>query len=81
MKARDFAHGDGVQDIQKIVEQHPGEWLAIAVAAEKGGQPTAGQLVCHARDPDEVWRRTRNWKRLYVVYAGPPLKKGYAAAF
>ena len=29
----------------------------------------------------EVWRRTRNWKRLYIVYAGPPLKKGYAAAF
>jgi hypothetical protein len=38
-------------------------------------------LVCHAKDRDEVWRKTKGRKRLYIVFAGPALKEGYAAAF
>jgi len=81
MSAEIAARTGAVSTIEELIEHYPDEWLAIAVTAEAGGRPTSGRLVCHAKDPEEVWRRTRNWKRLYIVYAGPPLKKGYAAAF
>jgi hypothetical protein len=67
--------------IQELIEQHPEEWLAIAVKAEEEGRPKAGTLVYHAKDHDEVWQKTRRLRRLYIVYAGPALKEGYAAAF
>ncbi len=70
-----------MRSIQELIEQYPDEWLAIDVKAEKGGQPKAGELVCHSKDRDEVWRKTRARRRLYIVYAGPALKEGYAAAF
>ena len=81
MKGEGRVNGEAGQKIQEIVHQHPGEWLAIAVTAEEAGRPKAGRLVCHAKDRHEVWRRTRNQRRLYIVYAGPVLKEGYAAAF
>ena len=81
MSAEIAARTGAVSTIEELIEHYPDEWLAIAVTAEAAGRPTSGRLVCHAKDPEEVWRRTRNWKRLYIVYAGPPLKKGYAAAF
>jgi len=70
-----------MRSIQQLIEQYPNEWLPINVKAEEGGQPKAGELVCHVKDRDEVWRKTRNRRRLYIVYAGPALKEGYAAAF
>jgi len=70
-----------MHSIQELIEQHPDEWLAIDVKAEEGGRPKAGALVYHAKDRDEVWRKTKRLRRLYIVYAGPPLKEGYAAAF
>ncbi len=70
-----------LRPIQELIDQYPGEWLAIDVKAELGGQPTAGELVWHARDRDEVWQKTKSRRRLYIVYAGPALKEGYAAAF
>jgi len=38
-------------------------------------------LVCHAKDRDEVWQKAKERRRLYILYAGPALKEGYAAAF
>ncbi len=70
-----------MNSIQELIEQYPDEWLAIDVKAEEGGRPKSGELVYHAKDRDEVWRKTRSRRRLYVVYAGPALKEGYAAAF
>ena len=70
-----------LRSIQELIAQYAGEWLAIDVKAEQGGRPTAGELVCHARDRDEVWQKTKNRRRLFIVYAGPALKEGYAAAF
>ena len=70
-----------MQTIQKLIDQYPDEWLAIDVKGEEEGRPKAGKLVYHTRDRDEVWQKTRRRKRLYIVYAGPPLKKGYVAAF
>jgi hypothetical protein len=69
------------EDVQELIQQYPGEWLAIDVKNETGGRPKAGRLVCHARDRDAVWRKTKSRRRLYIVYAGPPLQEGYAAAF
>ena len=70
-----------MHSIRKLIDRYPEEWLAIDVAAEEGGQPKTGKLVHHSKDRDEVWRKTRNRRRLYIVYAGPALKEGYAAAF
>jgi len=81
MSAEIAARTGGVRTIQQLIEHYPDEWLAIAVTAEAGGRPKSGRLVCHAKDPEEVWRRTRSRKRLFIVFAGPPLKEGYAAAF
>jgi len=44
--------------IQELIEQHPDEWLAIEVKAEEGGRPKTGALVYHAKDRDQVWRKT-----------------------
>ena len=41
-----------------------------------------GELIARAKDRDEIWDKARIGKELiYVTYAGPPLKKGYVAAF
>ena len=72
---------ESVNLIQELVRQHPGEWLAIQVSREREGQPEAGELVYHSPDKDEVWRKTAKRPRLFILYAGPPLKEGYAAAF
>ena len=70
-----------MRSIQELIEQYPDEWLAIDVTAEAEGQPKAGRLVYRAKDRDEVWRKTKSRRRLYIVFAGPALKEGYAAAF
>ena len=70
-----------MRSIQELIEQYPDEWLAIHVKAETKGRPKAGELVYHAKDRDEVWRKTKGRRRLYIVFAGPALKEGYAAAF
>jgi len=85
-KARTLARGrerqrGTITSVRELIARHPGEWLAIALKAEERGQPKLGQLIYHAKDRDAVWQKTRSRKRLYIVYAGPALKNGYAAAF
>ncbi|MBI3460646.1 hypothetical protein HY009_06940 [Candidatus Acetothermia bacterium] len=67
--------------IEELLKKYPGEWLAIEVTDEVEGVPVAGELICHSSHRAEVWRKTQAKKRVYVTYAGPPLKEGYAAAF
>ena len=67
--------------IEELIQTHPSEWLAIEVTEEREGQPYAGKLIYHSTDRDDVWAKTKEYKRLYLCYAGPALKKGYAAAF
>ncbi len=81
MKTAKLAAAHAPLDVQEIIERHPDEWLAIDVTAEEEGRPKAGRLVFHGKDREEVWHRTRSRRRLYIVYAGPALKEGYAAAF
>jgi len=70
-----------VPRIEELIAEHEGEWLAIEVTKEENGHPKEGILVYHSPVREEVWEKTRERKRLYIVYAGPPLKEGYAAAF
>jgi len=67
--------------VQELIQHYPGEWLAIEITEEQEGRPKAGRLVYHAPDREEVWQLTRDRKRLYIIYAGPTLKEGYATAF
>lgn len=67
--------------IEELIRRYPGEWLAIEVKIEDGGQPKAGDLIYHAQNREEVWLKTKDRERLYIFYAGPPLKEGFAAAF
>jgi hypothetical protein len=70
-----------MQSIEQFIKEYPDEWLAIDVTTEKEGRPKTGRLIYHAKNRDEVWRKTKNQRRVYIVYAGPALKQGYAAAF
>lgn len=67
--------------IESLMKQHANEWLAIQVTKYHDGQPLEGELVYHSPHRDEVWEKTKDKKKLYIAYAGPPLKEGYAAAF
>ena len=68
-------------DVQELIARYPGEWLAIDLEREAEGRPKSGRLICHARDRGVVWRKTKNRRRLYIIYAGPPLEEGFAVAF
>ena len=70
-----------MRSIQEFIDQYPDEWLAIDVKVEEGGRPKSGELICRSKDRDEVWRKTKDRKRVYIVYAGPAFKEGYVAAF
>jgi len=67
--------------VEDLLKQYPGEWLAIEVTEFSEGQPLRGELIYHSATRKEVWEKTKEKERLYIVYAGPPLKEGYAAAF
>src|SRR6266567_2153057 len=62
--------------VRQLIARYPGEWLAIELKAEEEGRPKAGRVVCHAKDRDAVWRKTKSRRRLYIVYAGPPPREG-----
>lgn len=68
-----------VEDIKK---KHLGEWLAIEVTEEDESGATGGNLILHDSDHDLVWEKIADdERRVYVTYAGPPIEKGYVAAF
>jgi hypothetical protein len=68
--------------IERLKKEYPGEWLAIEVEEENDSGPTSGKLISHHLDHDKIWEEiTRDERRIYVTYAGPPIEKGYAAAF
>lgn len=68
--------------IEILKEAHPGEWLAIAIPEYMEAHSADGELVCHSPDEREVWRRIKGDRRhIYVIFAGPLLPEGYAAAF
>lgn len=71
------------ESVQRLKEKYEGEWLAIEVTKEINGEPLEGELVARSRDRDQIWDKApvSKEKPIYIVFAGPPLKEGYAAAF
>lgn len=69
--------------IKDLKKKYKGEWLAIEVTEEQEGEPVEGKLILHEKDHDKLWGKVpqKKNKKIYVTYAGPPLEKGYAAAF
>ena len=71
-----------VAKIEQLKEDYEGEWLAIAVTNRATEGPTEGELLSHSTDRVHVWKTIRGDPRhIYVTFAGPMLKEGYAAAF
>ena len=68
--------------IEQLKKEYPGEWLAIEIEEEDNSGPISGNLILHHLDHDKIWEEIdRDERRIYVTYAGPPIEKGYAAAF
>ncbi len=69
--------------IAELKKKYKGEWLAIEVTKEEHGKAVEGKIIIHTTDREKVWKEVslRKDKVIYVTYAGPPLEKGYAAAF
>jgi hypothetical protein len=69
--------------IENLKKKYKGQWLAIEVTKEKNGCVIEGKLILHTRNREKLWKKVpvRKDKLIYVTYAGPPLAKGYAAAF
>jgi hypothetical protein len=68
--------------IEQLKKKYPGEWLAIEIEEEDSSGPISGNLISHNLDHDKIWEEiARDEGRIYVTYAGPPIEKGYAAAF
>jgi len=69
-------------DINKLKRNYSGEWLAIEVTeVNELNEPVEGKLLMHSKNHDGVWDNAPANKDVYITYAGPPLEKGYAAAF
>ena len=69
--------------IEELKKKYKGEWLAIEVSRVKNGEPIQGKLILHSKNREEIWKKIRlsRKKEIYVAFAGPPLEKGYVAAF
>ena len=69
--------------IEKLKKKYKGEWLAIEVTKEEGGEAIEGKLILHSKIREEIWKNISlsKEKEIYVTFAGPPLEEGYAAAF
>ena len=69
--------------VDELKKRYKDQWLAIEVTKVEDGEAVEGKLVLHSKDRDEVWKRIRlsRKKEIFVTFAGPPLEKGYAAAF
>ena len=73
--------------IEQLKAEYDGEWLAINVTASDKFGATEGELLCHTRDRDGIWRKIKEiprYKRkdydLAVLYAGPLVSEGMAIA-
>jgi len=66
--------------LEEAKEQYAGQWLAFLVAEEKSTGELLGQVIAHNHDRRELHRELREKKidRVYVTFAGPVVKPGYA---
>lgn len=67
-------------NLQDAKQQYAGEWLAFLVAEETPTGELFGQVIAHNPDRRELHRglREKKVKQVYVTFAGPSVKPGYA---
>jgi len=67
-------------NLQDAKQQYVGEWLAFLVTEETPSGELFGQVIVHNLDRRELHRelREKKVKQVYVTFAGPPVKPGYA---
>lgn len=66
--------------LEKAKQDYAGQWLAFLVAEEKPTGELLGRVIAHNYDRRELHRELREKKidRVYVTFAGPVVKPGYA---
>jgi hypothetical protein len=66
--------------LEKAKQDYAGQWLAFLVAEETPTGELLGQVIAHNHDRRELHRELREKKIncVYVTFAGPVVKPGYA---
>jgi len=66
--------------LEEAKQQYAGEWLAFLVTEEAPTGELFGQLIAHNPDRRELHRqlREKQVEQVYVTFAGPAVKPGYA---
>lgn len=64
----------------QVKQQYAGQWLAFLVMEETPAGELLGQLLAHHPDRRELHRQLREKavEQVYVTFAGPVVKPGYA---
>ena len=67
-------------NLRDAKQRYAGEWLAFLVAEERPTGELFGQVIVHNPDRRELHKKLREKKvnQVYVTFAGPPVKPGYA---
>jgi hypothetical protein len=67
-------------NLEQAKQQYAGQWLAFLVSEETPTGELRGQLLAHNPDRRELHRelRERKVERIYITFAGPVVKPGYA---
>lgn len=72
------------QTLEQAKQQYAGEWIAFLVQEESDDvSKIKGEVIAHARDRRDLHKelRERGVNNVYVTYAGPLIKPGYATMF
>jgi hypothetical protein len=66
--------------LEQMKQEYAGQWLAFLVMEETPTGELLGQLVAHDSDRRELHRQLREQgiAQVYVTFAGPVVKPGYA---
>jgi hypothetical protein len=66
--------------LEQMKQEYVGQWLAFLVTEETTTGEIKGQLLAHHPDRRELHHqlRAKGIKQVYVTFAGPVVKPGYA---
>ena len=69
-----------IVSLEQVKQEYAGQWVAFLVTEEKPSGELLGQLIAHHLDRRELHQelREKNVERVYVTFAGPVVKPGYA---
>jgi len=67
-------------NLEEVKRQYAGQWLAFQVTEESSTGELLGHLIAHNLDRRELHRQLRQGEvaNVYVTFAGPVVKPGYA---